>query len=397
MNWPSVYRLYLFNRVYTSLSLLLSFIFILLPNLLSSQSSSIDYETLRFQIDSQMVSPGLFYYHYRTDIPWSIHLLKVDLSQVRLDIQMAMDQLIGQESTSSMVSRKGAIAGVNGGFSFSNAPWNLFHGDPKDFFLLYGQILSEPYSSRSSLGIVYNNDKQKIIVDQIQWKGQFCNNKQHCLELTGINRKRGNHDLVLYTPDWNRSTLTKAGGMEFVINNSQLRRISIAGSTIIPSLGFVISASGNYVDSLSNVTGQYYFVTHDYRSLLYPTKAVSVQNTSYHTAGPIIMLNGKPEIRFEQEQIPVAFVEDRHPRTAVGISRDETSLFIMVVDGRQDNLSIGMNLYEVASFLRWLGAYTAYNLDGGGSSTMVIDDKVVNSPSDGKERRRCDALLLFEK
>jgi hypothetical protein len=76
----------------------------------------------------------------------------------------------------------------------------------------------------------------------------------------------------------------------------------------------------------------------------------------------------------------------RHPRTALGLSEDRHTLYLMVVDGRS-SVSVGMTCEEEAAFLRGLGAFDALNLDGGGSSTMWIrGDGVVNAPSDGSSR-----------
>jgi exopolysaccharide biosynthesis protein len=66
------------------------------------------------------------------------------------------------------------------------------------------------------------------------------------------------------------------------------------------------------------------------------------------------------------------------------------------VDGRQPELSVGMTLAELASLLIELGAVEAVNMDGGGSTAMVIRGRVVNSPSDlSGERAVGDALLVF--
>jgi hypothetical protein len=76
----------------------------------------------------------------------------------------------------------------------------------------------------------------------------------------------------------------------------------------------------------------------------------------------------------------------RHPRTAVGLSRDRQTLYLMVVDGRSSS-SIGMTCAEEATTLRGLGAWDALNLDGGGSSAMWLSGTgVVNAPSDGSPR-----------
>ncbi len=77
----------------------------------------------------------------------------------------------------------------------------------------------------------------------------------------------------------------------------------------------------------------------------------------------------------------------RHPRTAVGLSRDRRRLILMVVDGRRAGVSIGMTCAETARQLLDLGAWMGMNLDGGGSSTMwVRGSGVVNQPSDGSPR-----------
>ena len=84
--------------------------------------------------------------------------------------------------------------------------------------------------------------------------------------------------------------------------------------------------------------------------------------------------------------------------TSVGFSRDSTKMFLFTVDGRQPGYSIGMNLKEIAAFMLNLGAYQAVNLDGGGSTTMVVRNKIENSPSDlNGERPVANALLVISK
>jgi len=77
---------------------------------------------------------------------------------------------------------------------------------------------------------------------------------------------------------------------------------------------------------------------------------------------------------------------DVHPRTAIGVT-DDNQLIMMVVDGRQPGHSIGVTLPELAYMMQSCGAVDAINMDGGGSSTMVVAGKgIVNIPSDGAER-----------
>ena len=83
-------------------------------------------------------------------------------------------------------------------------------------------------------------------------------------------------------------------------------------------------------------------------------------------------------------------LRQRHPRTAVGLTRDRRELIVVVVDGRQPGWSIGMTLVELGALMRELGAHDAVNLDGGGSSSFVYKPAgapaITNRPSDGDWR-----------
>lgn len=85
----------------------------------------------------------------------------------------------------------------------------------------------------------------------------------------------------------------------------------------------------------------------------------------------------------------------RNPRTAVGLSKDGRTLYMVVVDGRS-SASVGMTCQELGALMKGLGAYDALNFDGGGSSAMYIQGAgVVNTPSDGSERVVGNHLALF--
>ncbi len=94
-------------------------------------------------------------------------------------------------------------------------------------------------------------------------------------------------------------------------------------------------------------------------------------------------------------------INDRAPRTAIGVKADGT-IVMMVIDGRQSkNNMYGADSREMASIMKYYGCVDAYNLDGGGSSTMVIRDGdrfvVTNSPSDGRERTDGNCILVVVK
>jgi hypothetical protein len=86
---------------------------------------------------------------------------------------------------------------------------------------------------------------------------------------------------------------------------------------------------------------------------------------------------------------------ERHPRTAVGLSRDRRTLWLVVVDGRS-SASVGMTCQELGDLMVDLGAETALNLDGGGSSAAwTAADGVLNDPSDGSQRTVANHLALW--
>ena len=92
--------------------------------------------------------------------------------------------------------------------------------------------------------------------------------------------------------------------------------------------------------------------------------------------GPALVEDGKVSVS-QNDEVGKAMASN--PRTAIAITEDNHYLFI-VSDGRTDE-SEGLSLYELATFAASLGAKTVYNLDGGGSSTMYFNGKVVNNPT----------------
>jgi len=90
------------------------------------------------------------------------------------------------------------------------------------------------------------------------------------------------------------------------------------------------------------------------------------------------------------------FSAARHPRSAVGITRGGDTLLLVAVDGRQAT-SVGMSLSELAATMISLGAWDALNLDGGGSTALVVGDSVVNAPSDPTGERAVGDVLLVTR
>jgi exopolysaccharide biosynthesis protein len=109
-------------------------------------------------------------------------------------------------------------------------------------------------------------------------------------------------------------------------------------------------------------------------------------------AGPMLVWNGEAEVTTDPEVFFGSAIPEVHPRTALGVDRDGR-LILLVIDGRQP-ASRGATLEETATIIRELGAMRAMNLDGGGSSALVVAGILLNRPTgDPSEREVMSALV----
>lgn len=110
--------------------------------------------------------------------------------------------------------------------------------------------------------------------------------------------------------------------------------------------------------------------------------------------GPVLLQNGEIKItNNEERKFAGNAINDRHPRTAIGYTK-ENQLIILVAEGRTESAA-GITLVQEAQILRDLGCAEALNLDGGGSSCMIINGKATNSPSDKGEQRSVPSVFLI--
>jgi hypothetical protein len=110
------------------------------------------------------------------------------------------------------------------------------------------------------------------------------------------------------------------------------------------------------------------------------------------------VVSGHPQVVLDgvaQPNTSGTLCPTRHPRTAVGLSKDQRTFYMVVVDGRS-TASVGMTCAELGTLMKGLGVHTGLNLDGGGSSAMYVAGVgIVNAPSDGSERVVGNHLALF--
>lgn len=327
------------------------------------------------------------------DEPVNVNLLRLDLTKVRLDVVHALDAAVGLETTSSIARRHGAIAAINAGFFKMDG---LYKGDAAGILKIDNWSYSESFAGRVALLISNTNNITKTEIERLDVSTFLTINKRDIK--VGENRQIGSDDVVIYTKIFHRTTLTNNEGVEFIIKKEKVRQIIEGrGSNEIPHDGYVLSATGKEKDKLLKLLkiGTKIKMWTTVSSPIYISPTGFYGQAEDIVGGvPQLIKNGKLEITWEQEKIGKEFVETRHPRTAVAKLKD--GKFLMVtVDGRQPNVSVGMSLNELAEMLLELGAVEAMNLDGGGSTTMFVKDKVVNLPSDKTgERPVSDAILV---
>ena len=180
-------------------------------------------------------------------------------------------------------------------------------------------------------------------------------------------------------------------------NNSYGKNITKKTSTIAENVNAILAINGDYYGVQENgyvlKNGTIYRSTAEKNQedlVIYDDGTFEIINESdedintllangaYNilSFGPALVKNGEISVSKNEE---VGKSMASNPRTAIGVIDDLHYVFV-VSDGRT-NLSEGLSLYELAEFMKEIGVTTAYNLDGGGSSTMYFNGKVVNNPT----------------
>jgi exopolysaccharide biosynthesis protein len=345
--------------------------------------------------DFKTLSPGVEYAEVTKEISGlnvNMNLLRLDLKKVRLDVVHAKDAAIGTETTSAIATKHGAFAAINSGFFRLDK--SQFLGDPVGMMIVDGKFLSEATNDRIQLLIDNKPARTEIAMGRATLI-QCIKFGAEILHVAGIDRELKNDDLVIYTPEFGNTTLASSGAFEVVVIKGNIASMSRdLGNTIIPRNGFVVSASGTFIDKLADMVKKNSTVTlRNTWNGLPPELMKDRAKLDVIAGAPQLIKNGKIDITWEQEKQSKSFVDTRHPRTAVAKLKDGKFLMI-TVDGRTES-SGGIGLQDLAEYLLSLGATDAMNLDGGGSTTMFVDGKVVNHPSDKEgERKVSDALLV---
>lgn len=111
--------------------------------------------------------------------------------------------------------------------------------------------------------------------------------------------------------------------------------------------------------------------------------------------GPVLLQNGEVNVTNNEElKFAGKAIDDKHPRTAMGYTRDH-KLIVMVIEGRHPGVAEGATLTQEALLLKEIGCVEALNLDGGGSSCMLVNGKPTIQVSDKEGQRPVPAVFLI--
>lgn len=341
---------------------------------------------------------GLEYTHFEIDSSTlgcqSIHRIDVDPLQFQIKPIKSLDNGIGRESVLSINTRYGAVASVNGGFfSIGGALDGKASGTLKihDWYAL-------PVKPRGCIGWSVKN--QNPIMDRLLVSNIAEYNSEE-IALNGLNRLREEGEIILFTPCFHRTTLTNPDGKEIVVIDDIIQSIVSGGSTKIPENGFILSVQEKHPLINSFEVGMPLKVTTQINSLMGLTSSDEWASLDYIVGGtPLLLYNNVRIVDYASEQTLSTFLSNRHARTAVGILPNGNWMFV-VVD--KTNFFNGMTIDELSELMERLGCIHALNLDGGGSSTMVCEGIIKNSPHGDEDegagkntvRRVSDAIVVL--
>lgn len=331
----------------------------------------------------RIVIPGVIYGHQRRADsfgPNVVNYLVISTRYTGIEVKLALAQnrVFGSEHVSGMGERLGAIAAINGAFFASD-------GRPLGVIMIDGELISEPHANRTALGI----GKNKLLMDGVSMQGGVFLNDLPFATVTGLNRPRLQDELLLYSSAYGERTRTNNFGHEITVVDGTVTAIT-GGDSPIPKDGFVLSGHGIQKALLNEIRlGDELQVNLE---LIPNWEDEGIEQII--GGGPRLVKDGIPHITGDAELFRNDITKGRAPRTALGIMEDGR-LLLVTVNGRQPNISVGMSLTELANLLLELGAVQAMNLDGGGSTTMVIRNLVLNLPSDGKERPVSNAIVIL--
>ena len=307
------------------------------------------------------------------------NILTVSADAVDIRPYRALSAGIGTESLVSLARRHKALAAINGGFFEMSG---TFRGESVGALKIDGEWVSEPEQGRAVIGFRTVDGKIETYIDRIALRQELVLPSGKTLTIDGMNRDRGRNELVIYHPHFHVVTLTMPDGVEVAIRNGKVTDIyDKHGSSRIPADGYILSVSGRkHADLLAHIKqGDAVQI----RETVIPERVgdSDLWASFAHIigGGPLLLRDetAPSTEAYEREGFDQAFHSFWHPRTAIAKKADDTLLFVTIT-AAEAGVRRGVMLPKLSElFLEW-GATDALNLDGGNSSMLVIQDKVVS-------------------
>jgi len=303
-----------------------------------------------------------------------VHVLEIGLDDPRIEVKpiLSFDKVFGFEKLSEMVKRSGAYAAINSGFYHK-------YGQPSGMVVIDGKM----FSNSTGKYPVFVIKDGKASLHEIQTKlwisfpgGRF--------EADNINTEGKKGEVIVFTPEYGSSNKVASENTTVVVRNGLVEQVIEAkGETSIPKDGMLITFFNPVKDNIPLKNGD---------SLKFEFEPYMDNKSQAYECGSWIVKDGEIVIGGWDEWVGV--MTNRDPRTAVGIKEDGTVVFL-VVDGRQPGFSAGLKGNELGELLLKYGVVNAAMLDGGASTEMIVDGRIVNKPSfKGEERPLAGGIIV---
>lgn len=331
------------------------------------------------------------------ELPLSVHVVKVEYArrEVRFCTTLGGGSVMGMDIVSEQVKSLSPDLGrplvaVNGDFYNESVDYPV---RPRDVQIRPdGEVVTAPAGHAAFWMDAQGRPQMANIQSRFRVIWPDGQTTPLCL-----NVPRTNEAVVLYTAALGKSTRTK-GGVEYTLEaiepgNRPALRIGQSHEFRVRA---VHHNGNNPVDAKSLVLSVGPGSSRNQTVLASGATVRIVTETIPDLSGATVAIGGGPTLVKDGKAMEwKGWVHVRHPRTAVGWNQKH--LFLVQVDGRQLDVSVGMTFAELAAFMVKLGCDEAMNFDGGGSSTLWAFGQVENSPSEGQERPSPNALVVVEQ
>ncbi|MCJ2541468.1 MAG: phosphodiester glycosidase family protein [Cyanobacteriota bacterium] len=300
-------------------------------------------------------------------IPVSILTLSPSAGRLR-PIWAEPTGLVGLGELTSFARERGALAAINGGF------FNRNTRQPLGAIRLDGRWISSPILGR---GVVAWSDQGSVRFGRLRMQAELRNGIGDRIPLMGINTGYIVAGISQFTPDWGSIYTTQTDNETLLlVQADRVQAILSAGlassvSVPIPVGGYVLAAR-----ELEGSLEAQKLVVGDRLSLHLTVDPPELEAYPHLLgAGPLLLLDGQVVLDAELERFQPTFRAQRAARSAIG-QLDSGHLLWVTAGNAQE--SQGLTLLEMAQLMQQLGCRHALNLDGGNSSTLVLEGEAIN-------------------